>query len=267
MAVRNVIDVGERTPVIALVAAALPLAAAAAGQPDVEASIKFPDSNPFGRVTNGNSNNLLHVRVSNHGAEAVTVTRVHGQFREPSGKERPLRNTTTMPLGLPVGPAGKSPLIPYKFHSENKIGDIGLRVWVDYIDANRKTHSVLGYDSTVTVGEPASSWFDLELIFLYLLLGGIFSGVGYLVYTSYFAPAASSSTKRRPSAVTAKSASIVDGTDGSVQKAAKGSTGVVDESWVPEHHLRARKAKAGGYTSATSGDESEGTPRRRSARK
>lgn len=52
-----------------------------------------------------------------------------------------------------------------------------------------------------------------------------------------------------------------------MQKAAKGSTGVVDESWVPEHHLRARKAKAGGYTSATSGDESEGTPRRRSARK
>lgn len=59
--------------------------------PDVEALIKFPDSNPFGRVTNGNSNNLLHVRVQNHADQAITILRVRGQFREAHGKERPLR--------------------------------------------------------------------------------------------------------------------------------------------------------------------------------
>lgn len=38
---------------------------------------------------------------------------------------------------MPVSPKSKSPLIPYRFHSENKIGDVGLRVWVDYNDAVR----------------------------------------------------------------------------------------------------------------------------------
>ena len=42
-----------------------------------------------------------------------------------------------MRLGMPVSPKSKSPLIPYRFHSENKIGDVGLRVWVDYNDAVR----------------------------------------------------------------------------------------------------------------------------------
>ncbi|GAA5880039.1 hypothetical protein JCM3774_004545 [Rhodotorula dairenensis] len=232
---------------------------AAASTPDVEALIKFPDSNPFGRVTNGNSNNLLHVRVQNHADHPITILRVRGQFREASGKERPLRETTTMRLGMPVSPKSKSPLIPYRFHSENKIGDVGLRVWVDYNDANNNPHTVLGYDSTVTVGEPKSSWFDIELLFLYVLLGGFFAGVAYFVYTSYFDPSLSSasgaggkkrsSTSTRPSAVTAKSSSIVDNVTGEKNK--------VDESWVPEHHLRTRGVK-GGNTSATSGDESDG---------
>ncbi|GAA5960941.1 hypothetical protein JCM8115_002630 [Rhodotorula mucilaginosa] len=235
--------------------------------PDVEAHIKFPDSNPFGRVTNGNSNNLLHVRVQNHADHPITILRVRGQFREATGKERPLRETTTMRLGMPVSPKSKSPLIPYRFHSENKIGDVGLRVWVDYNDANNNLHSVLGYDSTVTVGEPKSSWFDLELLFLYVLLGGLFAGVAYFVYTTYFDPslslspsssksgkkASSASGSGRPSAVTAKSSSIVDNVTGEKSK--------VDESWVPEHHLRTRGKKGpGGYASAgaTSGEESEG---------
>ncbi|TNY19665.1 hypothetical protein DMC30DRAFT_291306, partial [Rhodotorula diobovata] len=207
---------------------------------DVEALIKFPDSNPFGTVHNGVNSNLLHVRVSNHGHEPVTVTRVRGQFREAHGRERPLRNTTVMPLGLPVGPGQKSPLIPFKFHSENKVGDVGLRVWVDFVDGARRSHSVLGYDSTVTVVEPKGSWFDLELLFLYLLLGSAFSGVAYLVYTSYLSPTpvatkSAAAARRRPHAVTAKSASIVDNTDGSRVR--------VDDEWVPEHHreVRARR--------------------------
>lgn len=42
-------------------------------------------------VTNGNSNNLLHVRVQNHADHPITILRVRGQFREATGKERPLR--------------------------------------------------------------------------------------------------------------------------------------------------------------------------------
>ena len=42
-------------------------------------------------MTNGNSNNLLHVRVQNHADHPITILRVRGQFREATGKERPLR--------------------------------------------------------------------------------------------------------------------------------------------------------------------------------
>ena len=51
--------------------------------------------------------------------------------------------------------------------------------------------------------------------------------------------------------MTAKSSSIVDNVTGEKSK--------VDETWVPEHHLRTR-GKKGGYASAgaTSGEESEG---------
>lgn len=102
-------------------------------------------------------------------------------------------------------------------------------------------------------------------LFLYVLLGGLFAGVAYFVYTTYFDPslslspsssksgkkASSASGSGRPSAVTAKSSSIVDNVTGEKSK--------VDETWVPEHHLRTR-GKKGGYASAgaTSGEESEG---------
>lgn len=106
-------------------------------------------------------------------------------------------------------------------------------------------------------------------LFLYVLLGGLFAGIAYFVYTTYFDPSlslsssSSSSSKSgkkaasggRPSAVTAKSSSIVDNVTGEKSK--------VDESWVPEHHLRTRGGgKKGGSASAsagaTSGEESEG---------
>lgn len=96
--------------------------------------------------------------------------------------------------------------------------------------------------------------------------------MAYLVYTSYLSPTpvatkSAAAARRRPNAVTAKSASIVDNTDGSRVR--------VDDEWVPEHHreVRARRAARGGAQGAgaqsgTSGDESEaGKGRRRGGRK
>ncbi|GAA5932335.1 hypothetical protein JCM1841_000852 [Sporobolomyces salmonicolor] len=258
-------------PAASLVAFAS-LALAAQSGVDVDVSIKFPDSNPFGRVYNGRSDNLLHVRLASHAPEEITLTGVHGEYREATGKERPLRKTTHLPLQQRIPPSGKSPLIPYRFHSENKIGEVALKVWVDYEDAGRKKHTVLGYDGTVTIAEPESSWFDLELIALYVMLAGFFGGVGYLVYTAYLVPPTAKSKSKakkqpRPTAVVAKNSEIRDSADATERP-------LLDEDWIPEHHLRARKAKkAAGYSSGgvTSGEESEGgrsTPsKRRGGRK
>lgn len=112
-------------------------------------------------------------------------------------------------------------------------------------------------------------------LFLYALLGALLAGIAYFVYTSYLAPTPTLSTKKssrsassgtgtatRPSAVTAKSSSIVDNRTGEKQK--------VDESWVPEHHLRRTKSKstkAAGGGGVTSGEESEGGASGRRSRK
>lgn len=43
-------------------------------------------------VQNGHSKNLLHVRLANHAGEEITITSVHGQYREAGGRQRKLRN-------------------------------------------------------------------------------------------------------------------------------------------------------------------------------
>lgn len=71
--------------------------------------------------------------------------------------------TTTLALKQPIASGQKSPLIPYRFHSENKIGEVGLRVWVEYLDQQSKPHITLGFEGAATVVEPQGSWFDPAL--------------------------------------------------------------------------------------------------------
>ena len=77
-------------------------------------------------------------------------------------------------------------------------------------------------------------------LFLYVLLGGLFAGVAYFVYTTYFDPslslspsssksgkkASSASGSGRPSAVTAKSSSIVDNVTGEMRVGCRNITSV-----------------------------------------
>lgn len=47
---------------------------------------------PLAGVTNGESSNLLNLRLTSHANEQIVITKVHGQFHEAGGRERPLRN-------------------------------------------------------------------------------------------------------------------------------------------------------------------------------
>ncbi|GAA5992253.1 hypothetical protein JCM5350_006324 [Sporobolomyces pararoseus] len=219
------------------------------GKPDVDVVVKFPENNPFGRVTNGVSNNLVNLRVTSHSSDPLKVVSVHSQYYESGGKERPLRQSTNMPLALDLPPRGKTPVIPYRFHSENKIGQVGLRVYVDVLDASLKKWTYLGYEGTVEIVEPTGSWFDLELISLYIILTGFFGSIGYLVYKSYILNPSSSTTttgsgkKRRgprPNIV-AKDSEIRDSAE-----AVKDGEKVLDQDWIPDHHLRSRNGTKGG---------------------
>lgn len=238
------------------------VSAAPSARPDVDVSVKFPDSNPFGRVYNGHSNNLLQIHVSNHAPEPIVVNRIYGQYRDLSKRQKVIRNTTSLRLSQPVQPGGlPSPLINYAFHSENKIGEVNLRVWIDYLDAKNSLHSVLAFDDTVTVEEPPSSWFDLQLLSLYLILGSLFSFVGYQLYKSYFG---SSLKKHKRSSVPVAGTAKARSTPATPIKSLADGDKAYEDDWIPEHHLRQRKSGAkGGNTSATSGDESDSPKKRK----
>ncbi|GAA6039552.1 hypothetical protein JCM8097_008385 [Rhodosporidiobolus ruineniae] len=246
-------------------AALLASAVVAASKPDAEVVASWPAVNPFGKVTNGVSSNLLNLRLSNHAGEELVVTGVRGEFREVGGKERTLRKTNILTLRQPVSPGTKSPLIPYRFHSENKIGDVGLRVFVDFLDSGKKKHSTLAFDDVVNVVEPPTSWFDLQLLSVYAILLAVLSSASYLAY-SIFVPAPPSKKSTRPSPSTPSSSkaksTAVQATSGIIDGGLAEAEKVLDEEWIPAHHLKARKGKGtGGYASATSGDESEGARR------
>ncbi|GAA5987021.1 hypothetical protein JCM11641_004421 [Rhodosporidiobolus odoratus] len=233
---------------LALLATAVISASAAKTQSNdlIEINAAFPKSNPFASVTNGLSTNLLNLRLHNHGTDQVVVTGIRGEFREVGGKERVIRQTTAIQLRQPVPGMQKSPIMPYKFFSENKIGEVGLRVTVDYLDAGNKPHSYVAFDDVVNVIEPPARWFDFELLSVYAILLSLLSGAGYLVYTTHLSPPTTSPSRKRSSSSSSKNSTaavatsdIFDGSTSEVEKK-------LDEGWIPEHHLKKRGGGGGG---------------------
>jgi hypothetical protein len=43
----------------------------------------------------------------------------------------------------------------------------------------------VAYNGTVTIADPPSSFFDIQALFLYIILAAAFAGAGYLVYSTY----------------------------------------------------------------------------------
>ncbi|SCV74604.1 BQ2448_7633 [Microbotryum intermedium] len=229
-----------------------------AAAPDVDVQIKFPDNNAFGRVINGASNNILNVRLDNHGMDEVVLSKIYGEYYEPHGREKVLRKTTVSALREVIPGGTKSRPIAYSFHSENKIGEVGLRVFVEMLDAKKKVHKVLGYQGAVTIIEQPGSWFDPALLFTYVVLASFIGFVSYLVYGSYLQPSTTRGGKKWKNRKSGgeKGGDVKDKVKEEVGNVVEG----VDESWLPDHILRQRKAKGAKGAGATSGSESEGTP-------
>lgn len=153
------------------------------------------------------------------------------------------------------------------------------------VQQGKKPHTVLGYDGNVTVIEPPTSWFDLQLcvfplpipqvfrdladifpfstplsrafsLSLYAILAVFFYFVGTFLWSSYIVPAVvpTTSTKRGPKKSAGGLPTPVPSTP--VPK------GTVDDEWIPEHILRQRRKDAAaaekkdGYSNPVSGDES-----------
>ena len=123
--------------------------------------------------------------------------------------------------------------------------ELGLTVWVNLAEPGSKDiHPVTAFNQTVNIVEPASSWFDPQAIFMYLLLTAALAGGIYYAYNSYFAPPAKKLTKPKK----VKAVVVAD------QKAYP-DVRPYEEEWIPAEHLKSRQPKLKKRGGASSGGE------------
>ncbi|KIK96593.1 hypothetical protein PAXRUDRAFT_825780 [Paxillus rubicundulus Ve08.2h10] len=227
--------------VMALGASASPVEST---EPEITVEAAFPQDNSFGRVVNG-ERNQIHLVVENLSDQNVTLLSVGGSFHYPESGAL-LKNTTSLSYGLPL--LEKSKLqIPYTFYSEyeSQPGDLRFNIWLEHSAGDHK-YRVTAYDSIVAIVEPESYWFDFKLISTYLIVLAFLGASSYYIYLAYFLAAKTKKPKRTRSEVSAPVGTIT----------ATGAGGYQEE-WIPEHHLKKPKAKKIAVA-ASSGDEVSG---------
>ncbi|KAI8461616.1 hypothetical protein BY996DRAFT_6654048 [Phakopsora pachyrhizi] len=186
----------------------------------------------------------------------MRIYQVWNEYREIGGKEKLIRKSNPTPSKRTLAPGSNPYKIPYFFNSEQREGDVKLKIWVEWGGTKGRKFQTVAYDSTVTIKEPPTRWFDPQLILLYIILGSGFGTVGYMVYVSYLKPHGT-----RAGSKLTKSKASTERLTTSVPKVNTPTGGQYEEEWIPAGHVQSSKKPA-----AESGEEAsgnEGKPRRR----
>jgi len=183
--------------------------------------------NPFNHVINGQKN-TIKLTFDNKGESNYTIKVIGGALVNKDRPDEIFRNLTSATSSASA-PAMDHVDVKYTFYSEFPTQELGLVLFVFFVDEEKNQFRGVGFNETVTVVEPEQSLFDMQLLFLYLILSGIFFGIGYLIFQAFFGGARSKKGKRRP---------VVSKPDDPATGASSSSDLKYDESWIPEHHLR-----------------------------
>ncbi|KAN0064732.1 hypothetical protein ACQY0O_001787 [Thecaphora frezii] len=260
---------------VAIAPAALHVAAQANDAPELGIVTTFP-GNPFSIVKNGQPNTVVF-SITNPPKQdrLLTLQSVTGAFlnlaKADGQKGRVVRNMTTATFkSRPLRTVGGKPVqIPFDFVPEFKPQHMGVEFSLIINDEQTgKKHRIEAYRGKVQVVEPPKDWFDWQLLSVYAF--GIAAAVGAAVfaYNSYFgasiqkagASGAAAAKKRNNAASSAASTSQQAKADR--PSLIKTKSGEYDSEWIPETHIRARKARSSGALS--SGDEEPGRKQRKS---
>ncbi|KAI8974630.1 translocon-associated protein, alpha subunit [Pilobolus umbonatus] len=190
---------------------------------NIEITAQFPD-NPFGLITNGKKNNVI-LDLANKEDKAYNVYAISGRVTKLDDHSTIIRNLTTTRYNTPLD-AKANVRVPYSFYSEFKAGDYGLTVFVD-LESNGNGLRFVGYNGTMTVTEPEGTWFDPQLIVLYIVLLAGAVGLYYIV-RSALSPEVTKTKKVKK---------VEEPTERPAHRDEKGEM-VLDESWIPEHHMK-----------------------------
>ncbi|KAF1819892.1 uncharacterized protein K489DRAFT_417184 [Dissoconium aciculare CBS 342.82] len=251
-------------------AVALAQSAADVKDPDAKApSVKidvtttFPDAEVFGiKLVNGRPTRALFQVVNNEPEPIVvlvatgTLLTTEGALGAPNPPEI-LRNLTVTKYSTVIPPKSTE-TVQYSFSEIMNPRDVTLDLKL-LVQARESIFTLGVYKESVSVVEAPFSILDPQVIFLYLILAGVFGGTVYAIYNIWIKDllpqkkrggkggerAKRSTTGQKP--VDPKDQVAVEGADGpAVTTGSKG----YDESWIPEGHLSkpAGKRAGGGKT-------------------
>ncbi|KAG0054924.1 hypothetical protein BGZ83_010049 [Gryganskiella cystojenkinii] len=217
---------GLKNSLKALFCGALFLASASASSlPNVGVSAEFP--NAIAGLTpdliSGEANELK-VTFRNTGKTDLKVNLIIGSIAEMTDFNNVIRNLTAYRYGTTLKADGTL-ILPYTIKMEHASREVGLTLMADILDSSKNHFPVVIYNSTVNFTEPIQGWIDLQLIFLYVLIAGLFVAIGMFVKDS-MAPEVKKSTKKTPTMTPEE------------REAALEKMKVLDEDWIPEHHKK-----------------------------
>ncbi|KAH6875818.1 hypothetical protein J4E91_002078 [Alternaria rosae] len=219
---------------------------------NVAVSVSFPQSEIFGvKLVNGQATQA-RLSVVNNEPTPIGVTIVGGSLiQEIKGESQILRNLTRQRYSIQI-PAGANETVPYSFTTEMHPQNLRLQLVTVLKDSKNNLITVPVYNETVSIVEAPTSFFDPQIIFLYLVLLGAFGGTVYFIYNTWISTFFPQKKGRGKGGERAKASSgqskkvdpadqvSVVGADGpAVTSGAK----AYDESWIPASHLQRPEAK------------------------
>ncbi|TKA67601.1 hypothetical protein B0A49_04583 [Cryomyces minteri] len=220
----------------------------------VTVSASFPQSEIFGiKLINGHPTQAV-LSFTNNELAPVTVGFVGGSLWTPDTPGQPtqiVRNLTSTRYNVEV-PVGQSESLTYSFATELHPQDLRLNLAALVSDAKGSFYAVQAFNETVSVVEAPTSFFDPQIIFLYVILAAAFGGTCYFIYNTWIASLfpqkrrggkggerAKRSSGQSKKVDPADQVSVVGADGPAVTSGAK----AYDESWIPAHHINRPEAK------------------------
>ncbi|KXT18477.1 hypothetical protein AC579_2268 [Pseudocercospora musae] len=222
----------------------------------VDVNVSFPDAEIFGvKMVNGRPTRaLLHI-ANNEDSDINVLIATASLFTPldtPGMPDPPqnLRNLTGAKFGMVI-PAKSKETLTYAFATVMQPQDLTLQIQT-VITRAQQMYTLTIFRENVSIVEAPVSFFDPQIIFLYLFLLAAFGGTCYFIYNTWITTlfpqkkrggkggerAQRSSTGKKP-VNPAEQVSVV-GADGPA--VTTGSQGY-DESWIPAGHLNRPQAR------------------------
>jgi hypothetical protein len=222
----------------------------------------FPDADIFGvKLVNGRPTNAL-IEIDNKDDGPLQVAFVSGALHSLKAlpEDAPqyqsiVRNLTAVSYNVEV-PSGEKKSLPFSFALDMQPQDVRVQLTAILSNSKGNIFQVQAYDDKASVVEAPVSFFDPQIIFLYLFLSAAFAGTLYFVYKTWIEALFPASSKQRstaagpktPKKVPKKIDADVVAVDTAGLSTANDGGAQIDPSWLPEGHVNrpsARRVKSG----------------------